>query len=525
MILDFNEVENGVNITADICIIGAGAAGITIARSLIGTGLKVCLVESGGLEANAETQALYTGEDIGRPDRFTLDVSRLRFFGGTTNHWGGWCGPLDELDFTARDWVPFSGWPITRRDLDPYYARAHEICLLDDYTYDPDKLGLPDTPLPKFHIDKLTTRFWRYSEPALFNRHYQDELKNADELTVYLNANLLELTLAKNGNGISQALLSSLSGRRATVSAKIFVLACGGIENARLLLLQNKQRQHGLCNENDLVGRFYITHFHIVSAQIIANDPERLGVIFSRYRKNGTHVRPAVCLSEKAQVEHKVLNFGVSIERALDPDSGFLALRDIREELSEGEWPEDFPEKLWTVISDLPDTVGDLYDHFAGNPYRGKVNRIDVTSHGEQAPNRDSRILLSDKRDIFGQRKVQRNWQITGLDEQTIRIGHKFLGEELGRLNLGRLQLHDWLLEENAAIPDEATSFAHHIGTTRMSDDPRQGVVNADCRAHSVSNLYIAGSSVYPTAGFMNPTLTIVALAIRLADHLKNRFA
>jgi len=526
MIIGFENVEGGAKINADICIVGAGAAGITIARALSGTGLRVCLLESGGLDFDDATQALYSGEEVGHQELFTLTSGRLRYFGGSTNHWGGWCGPLTELDFQPRDWIPHSGWPLRRSDLDPYYARAHEVCELGPYIYDPPKLERPELPLPKFDRSKLSTRFWRYSTPTRFGQRYRDELKNSDAVQVYLHANLLELTLKSNGNEIGHAVIGSLSGRRAVVNARVFVLACGGIENARILLLQNHQRAQGLGNEHDLVGRFYTTHPHIDSARALPIEPQRFADTFVRYRTpNDIRVQAGVCVSDEAQRREGILNSSVTMEAMRDLNTGYLALKGIVSDIGEGKWPDEFMEKLGTVINDFGGTVNDVYDRLTGDQYEAPVLAMMVFTRSEQAPNRDSRVFLGSERDVFGQRRITRDWRLSRLDKETIQVGHRMLGEELGRLNLGRLRLNDWLVTDDAYFPDDTGSYGHHLGTTRMADSPREGVVNADCRVHSVANLFIAGSSVFPTGGYMNPTLTIVAFALRLADHLTKEFS
>jgi choline dehydrogenase-like flavoprotein len=242
-----------------VCIVGAGAAGITLARECIKQPFRVCLLESGGLDYNEDIQSLYQGENTGLP-YYPLDASRLRYFGGTTNHWAGMCRPLDDIDFAARAWIPYSGWPFGRSHLDPFYARAHLICQLGSFTYDTGAWETPDTPRFPLSSDRVMTKITQQSPPTRFGQVYQDEIVRADNVITYLHANAVEVETADTAQTVTRLRVACLQGPQFWVAARQFILATGAIENARLLLLSNKAQSAGLGNQNDLVGRFFMEH-------------------------------------------------------------------------------------------------------------------------------------------------------------------------------------------------------------------------------------------------------------------------
>lgn len=283
MIFDYNTAHTGAVIETDLCIIGAGAAGITIAREFVDTPVRVCLIESGSDEIDYETQVLYQGENIGR-DYYDLDVSRLRFFGGTTNHWGGRSRPLAEIDFQKRDWVPFSGWPINLSDVEPFYPRAHDICRIGPYfQYGTDVWDLIGVAPPAFDSEELTSIFWQYSRtydadiddyrPVSFGRDYRSVLKEAENLDVFLNANLTDIRLTDNAAAVNYVEIRSLSGKSAVVKARVIVLACGAIEIPRILLSSNNVETAGVGNRYDLVGRFFMEHPDVKCGTAVSTRP------------------------------------------------------------------------------------------------------------------------------------------------------------------------------------------------------------------------------------------------------------
>lgn len=545
MFTDFLDASAPSEWDADICIVGAGAAGIAMARTFIGTPLRVCLVESGGPGGELRNQALYEGDSVGSTP-FDPVSSRMRAFGGSCNLWGGGCMPLSALDLSPRDWVPHSGWPLSPAELAPYYERARAYCGIEDHALEGGRfLASPARPPVPFADDTLVNQIFVRS-PVLFGRAYRAELERAPNLTVLLHANLLELEAAPDGASVRQARIGSLAGRRGIVRARHYVLACGGIENARLLLLSDSVVPGGLGNRHDLVGRYFMDHPSGKLGTLHSSKADRLARPYDRQLGKGAAPPfPEIGLSEQAQRAHRMLNARVHPFAIEGPvPRGLRALRGLRAALREA--PADENARLEASLcaamrSEAPPApghapataslaklalqlgigVGDVARAFgrklADKP-AVRASHVDLVGYFEQAPNPDSRVSLAAERDALGQRKVRIDWRLTDLDRHTFRTAARLFGAELARACNGRFEPEPWLAGD---APAQVRGTAHHLGTTRMADDPRQGVVDRHCRVHGVDNLHVAGSSVFPTGGWAFPTYTIVAMSLRLAEQLQ----
>lgn len=515
MLIDARTLPEGQAVDADLCIVGAGAAGIAMARELAGQGLRLVLLESGGLDFDPAVQALCAGEIAGNPSA-PLDESRLRFFGGTSNHWMGYCRPLDPADFAARPWIPHSGWPLDRAELDPFYARAQTVLQLQDYDYTTARWTADMPPLLAGPLGqgRLQTTVLQQSPPTRLGEVYRDELGRAANVRVLLNANLVDIRTDAAAVTVEELAVACLDGRRFVVRPKVAVLACGGIENARLLLSARGTVAAGLGNGHGLVGRFFMDHPAYDAAEILLDaDPALARGPATQVIDTTLALDPAV---ERAQSLGRFMVYVFPRRDGGAEAPGYRALRDLTKALRRGQMPERIWQMLGNVIDDLDGAAGNLWRRFVA-----ASQVLTVRLHTETAPHPDSRVTLLDVRDPLGLPRVRLDWQITEFDRRTIRRGLEILGEELGRLGLGRLRLAEWVQAPGFAVPGNGSY--HHMGTTRMSDDPRRGVVDRNGRIHGMANLYVAGSSVFATGGAVNPTLSIVALALRLADRLKSR--
>ncbi len=517
MLRDARELDDAGTIECDLCIVGGGAAGITIARSFIGGRHKVCLLESGGLDFEDEVQALYQGQNVGLA-YFDLDICRLRFLGGSTNHWAGRCRPLDELDFAARPWVPLSGWPIDRAELEPFYRQAQELCQLGAYDYTPEPWLEPGQQVLPFDPAKLTSRVWQFSPPTMFGEVYRAELESAANLDVLLHASVVEIVTSEGGALVQNVAFATLAGQRGTVRARAYVLACGGLENPRILLVS------GFGERLDMVGRCFMEHPHMNAARALVTDPAVLS-FYTRGqgggRAQGLEVVGCLNLSPERQQAEQVLNFDALFTVDNIGDSGYAALRRIWNAAERRAWPDDLASDLWQALLDIDDTAAGLMGRFGIREYRADNASFLMWCSAEAAPNPDSRIVLGEERDALGLPRIALDWRLTELDKRSLQAGHQAVAEELGRTGLGRLQIDEWLTADLTTWTAALEGGHHHIGTTRKSADPATGVVDAAGRVHGTANLYVAGSSVFPTCGSANPTLTIVALALRLATHLQ----
>jgi choline dehydrogenase-like flavoprotein len=508
---DALSIPDETELAADLCIVGAGAAGIAMAMEFIGTPTRVALLEGGGFDLEGPVQALYRGEVVGRP-YYPLEASRLHYFGGTTGHWGGYCAPLDPIDFTTRAWVPHSGWPITRAQLDPFYARAHPLLDLGPFDYRSRYWEQTDTRREPLPLDRtvLEEKVWQFSAPTRFGSKFRRALIDAPNVHLYTHANVVRVIANESARAIDAVQVRQFDGRTMRVRARQFVLACSTMQNVRLLLASNDRATAGLGNAHDQVGRYFAEHLEMPAGTAVLTRPQSMQ--HYAYDFGVTKARAELRLTDAQQEARGVLNATVALEPA--PESG-NALSTF-----EAESPEDV--ELYrratkdSLTADMKSSE-QVYDaaRVRAQPF------FTLTTRQEQAPNPDSRITLSAERDALGVPRVRFDWQLTPLDKHSMRTLYTRVGREFGRLGIGRVQLRDWLLADDDTWPPLVSGGWHDTGATRMHDDPKRGVVDAHCRVHGLGNLYLAGAGVFPTAGSANPTLTLVALALRLADRLK----
>ncbi len=500
MFADARDVTQGEVLTADVCIAGAGAAGIAIARDLIATGLRVIVLESGGFEIEEATQALYAGREEGLASG-ELENCRLRYFGGTTNHWAGWCRPLDEDVFAGRPGVA-PGWPVSHGELVPHYRRALETCGLGAFEFDArsvaERGGRELLPLDSA---RATHPLYQYSfPPRRFGEYFRDDLEAAQDVTVYLHANLTDIVLAEGGGAVRAFACKTLYGTSFEIQADRFALALGGIENARMLLASRSQEPAGVGNGHDLVGRRFMEHPHMYDGAALLLRGE---LDLSFYI--GLHNVFTYDDDSPGGVEVTV-SPSLSLAPPLRDGRGLIAFACELRELSRDN------------VADLSALGADEIGSLLRGAEASGAKAYRMTIRGEQRPIPDSRVTLTDDQDALGIPKPLLDWRIADDDRADYRRGLELLGAELGRAGAGRL----WMpLDDDGLYPRERiTGGCHHMGTTAMSESPEDGVVDGDCRVHGLENLYIAGSSVFSSGGYANPTLTIVALAHRLADHL-----
>jgi choline dehydrogenase-like flavoprotein len=528
MITEFGVRNGTAPLQVDLCIIGGGAAGIAMARHFAGTKVRVALLESGGYKYDVRLQALYKGENVGLP-YFDLHRCRTRRFGGSTNCWGGMCTPMTEIDFTERSWVPHSGWPFDAQELDPFMRGAHDLCGIGPYSYDESVWGLLGKTALPFKSELLHSHFWQMNgrlgkRQIRFARKFRELLENAPNVEVFLHANVIDLEMDSNRRRVTSVRVKTRDNREEKVLAKVFVLACGGIENARMLLVSDGQMPNGIGNQNDLVGRFFQEHLQAPCATVIP-EPNDLLVQYARWWELGqSHARPGLTLSPVAQATHQALNISVSVDAVYDESYLWSAAKEVWDDVVARRVT---PKTLQNVLRGLrqsPTFFPDTYRRVRfGTRPMGKPIEYTLYARAEQSPNYDSRIRLSEHKDHLGVRKVVADWRTTDLDHRAFGTMLNSVKAEFTRLRLGEVKVFDWVGENY--WPDTLLGGPHHMGTTRMSDDPKEGVVDRNAKVHGVDGLYLAGSSVFPTGGHANPTLTLLATTLRLCAHLETQFA
>jgi choline dehydrogenase-like flavoprotein len=506
MHIDARKMPNDSVIEGDLCIVGAGAAGISMALELNKSNLKVILLEGGGFDYDEKVQDLYAGKSTGQK-YFPLKSARLHMFGGTTMHWSGYCSTFDDIDFEKRDWVEHSGWPITKADLNPYYPKAQQYLQLGPFEYDMKYWQEKDKELlPLADNDVIWNKMWQFSPPTRFGNEYRDDIVNSRNIHLYTYANVTDIRTNEEVNAVTEVIVKNHAGKTHRIRAKKFVLACCSIQTARLLLAANSQNQKGLGNDHDNVGRYFMEHLEIRSAELWLNKPTRLKLYELDF--GVTPARAELAITAQKQRELKILN-GTSSLSTLAEAKNRKAIIDM--------WSDEDPRK----------SLKALMEGFADNPEKGisedAYRAYELFTRIEQAPNRNSRITLDSEKDSLGVPRAHLHWELTAMDKRSIRKIYELIGQHVGASGMGLVKMYEFLHEENDVNwPAYTGGGWHHMGTTRMSDDPKQGVVDANCKVHSLANLYVGGASCFATAGAANPTLTLVALSLRLANHLSS---
>jgi choline dehydrogenase-like flavoprotein len=554
MLIDARQLELDSVVTCGVCIVGTGAAGTSAALELSGRGHDVVLLEAGALRRTREYQATYQGEvrssglDTGSMHP-PLDTVRVRKLGGTTGAWGGRCTPLDAIDFEVRDYVDESGWPISRDSLDPYYRRANVYCEAGEYEYTSTKaLAAPEPFLLRDGVtaDITDDKLLRYSRPTDFGKVYRERLKRSRTARVFFHANVLRLELSSSGQRVESAVVASSPGREFRVDARFFVIASGGLDTARLLLESGSDQRSGIGSGHKLIGRYYMTHLDaFVGSLRFDGEPPRAAYQYELSR-DGIYCRRLVCLTPAAQRSNRLLNFSAvlympspddaahgdgllssfalakdllyrtkggfksrrhGMRRELHPSHTAHVLNVVRNPWDLPRFTADWTRRRWLAARKLPS--------FLVRPASGEYRLL---FSAEQSPSDQNRVELSDLWDAFGVRRLKVSWSVKQEDYESILGNLDLVARTLRSQGVGVLDAPKTIDDLKAEMGGGFLGGTHAMGTTRMSASPENGVVDPQCRVHGVSNLYIASSSVFPTGGFAAPTLTIVALSIRIAD-------
>ena len=478
MLFDFN-IQTTIDKNYDFCIVGTGPAGITLARKLSKYGKSVLLLEAGGLDYSKGSQNFYECESIGHEawPKFT----RLRYFGGTSNHWSGRCRPFDSSDFNSRKINSLPGWPIRYSAIQPYLEEAMDILDLDT-----------EQGFKSINKDLLKNHFspdtFSKSPPTRFKSKYLSEIETAENIDCFYNATATDLTLDGSCRTVTHVEISNYKNYKSTISANKFILCLGGIETPRFMLNCNNQIKAGVGNSNDMVGRCFMEHLNVRMGSFLYQDAETVSGMQlygdDEFIKTNNIGKSNISLG----IVSKVRSYGRT--KAIKNFFKNLACR------------MDIEEKV-QFISDFK------------CPGMGSIGTLI-----EQSPNLDSRVSLSQITDNFGLYRAKFNWQLSNFDRQTIRKTGLAMAKEFSLSGLGNVRLEDFILDSNQEI--KFGHHAHHMGTTRMSEHPKYGVVDKNSKVHDLNNLYIAGSSVFSTGGACNPTMPIIQLTLRLADHLQS---
>lgn len=551
MLIDARRLPAATLVEADVCVIGTGAAGTSAAHALQRAGRDVVLLEGGGLRFERAAQDTYRGVLDADSQHDPLELVRQKRLGGTTTQWGGRCAPLDEIDFERRPHVEHSGWPISRDDLLPYYRRAHEYCRLGAFEYDQCE-ALPDTgPLV---LDGATserisdTKLWRWSPPVDFGRAYRRQFAASRSLRLLYHANVTRLLRAEGGGAVERAVVATAPGRHLSVRARVFVLATGGLETARLLLASGGATTAGIGDEHGLVGRHYMIHpvAEIGRVRFLAPVPAHARG-YERTR-DGVWSRRMLWITPPAQRELALRNtaFAFWFPDPADPAHGdplLSAFSLVRMTMARTglDWKSQGVHRRYgangavgghvaNVARGLPQVarfarrwVADRWLSEREVPSfmtAGGGGHLRLRFDAEQSPEPENRVVLTRQSDAFGVPRLEVRHRVSASDRASIARAFGVVRAELVRLGVAQV--------EGPAVDDELAHLrlgdgTHQMGVARMADSPRRGVVDRDCRIHGALNVYVASSAVFPTSGCVGPTLTTVALALRVSDHILAR--
>ena len=546
MLIDTTKEVPQEFLRVDVCVVGGGPAGITLARRMCRSGLRVCLLESGGQRLSKAAQSLNCGV-VDSPHGYreeTLREGRRRQFGGTGNLWNhelrGAPGrhiryvPLDEIDFERRSWIAESGWPFSRREIQNYYENAQRVCGIGKFDYPRWDSGT-ETRQP-WQTGKIESVVSQFGSPTVFTERYCQELASTERVIVFLRAVLVDLQVEPLSRAITSARARTPSGRTFQVRAKVFVLAAGGLENARILLLQEAIQSGGLGNQHDMVGRCFMDHPSITLGTLIPFSSAIFNHagFYDQHEVGGQavmgllRIRPEVMRREKILNVCAVLaphfkNLGAHkiafLRQLLDRGPGFIMRRHFGAHHTGPGLGAESPRSLrHRLLNEYYSESRCGWSRLKGLEHR--FSEFGVRSLVEQSPDRSNRIVLDAQSDALGQRQIKLMWRWNELDLHSIRAAQEIFRKDLAAAKIGTFIAAEEAL--GSSHPRPFNSPHHFMGTTRMSTNPHNGVVDADCRVHEVPNLFVAGSSVFPTGGFANPTLTVIALTLRLASHLES---
>jgi choline dehydrogenase-like flavoprotein len=448
--------------------------------------------------------------------------------------YGARYAPLDPIDFEKRDYLPYSGWPISRADLDPFYARAQTHCGIGPYEYETPYWERPGLTPIRFTSGRLRTSMFQFGPKDVWTRHYQDVTTKSNNLTTIVNGTVMEIEVDEGGTNVTGVRATNPAHQEFHVRAKHVILATGCIENARLLLLSRSKHRDGLGNQHDVVGRYFMDHPQSYLNVFTPNDRHIFDetALYDLRPLTGYAVMGKLTFSEETLRREQLQNicFVLFPRRDHFMSDAFQSFFTLALTVIHRQRPSRLVHHLKTMVKGSGHLlrIGEMalrgkapYPYIAKGGWaqiRDKsemFTMFEIFSLLEQAPDSTNRITLSDELDPNGQPKVHIHWMFTERDQASVKKARRLLTEELSRDKLGTVQFTEELYTSPSSV--------HPTGSTRMSADPHYGVVDANCQVHGLNNLYLAGSSVFPTNGYANPTLTAIALGVRLADYVKGR--
>ena len=522
MLLDLNEIDQELSLEGEICIVGGGAVGLTMAARLARAGQRVVVLEGGGASLERRSQDLHRGASVGHPLQ-NVNVGRYRVLGGSTVFWGGQVVPVDAHTLQKRPWIAECSWPIDTDTLSPYFAECYRLLGLTDVELNDDRiwqqLGISARLDPSLEI--LLTR---WVPQRNFSKLFREEINKNPNLTVIVHANVTGFAMDETRQRVARVEARSLSGRKVSLKPHSTVLAGGSLEIARLLL--------HLCTEggalpwhtNRWLGRGFYDHLHGDVGEVKVLDHDAFHRLFDTIYVGGFKYYPRIRLATGVQSANETVDvsgefrFDSKYTQHIDNIRMFLnSLRDGRRPESIGR----LPGYLLSVAGISAPLVWRYLRH--GRSYKPRRASVRLVVSSEQIPVPDSHVRLGDQIDPTGMHRIVVDWRIDGRELRSLRIFTRNVGEVLSAQGLARLTMDSDLEEGNPAFLAKLTDGIHQMGTARMGHDAYGGVVDRNLLVFGTKNLYVAGQAVFPLSGFANPTFTGIALGLRLCDHLTSQ--
>lgn len=551
MKIDTRGLADAHVVTSDVCIIGAGPAGTTLAREFLDSELSVTLLESGGEKSDYKVLKLLSPGTLSGELYEPIESTHLRQVGGTANNWilkmtddqyGYRYTPFEAIDFEKREAIPHSGWPITKADLDPYYARVQAVCDIGTYEYDATHWARGTLQPITLNPDKAYNSVFLFGPTKKFTQDFPAQIGVSKNVDLYTYATVVELITAADGVTVESALVRTFEGREIHFKAKQFIIAANAYQTPRLLLSSTRHHPNGIGNQHDNVGRYYMDHNLVPCGNFVPHDSKLINQMgfYDMQRVDGASVLGKLVLSPKIVREEGLRNFAAMLfpqpwsQADLDAMNSLAALK-LHFMFNYRRFPKGLGKHLMHIYRGRNRLLLAVYEWIRyGVPVlmglgRGgwskitnnekKYGRLELLALIEQTPNPNNRVTLTDEKDVLGCPKIKVHYQFSEDDLKSIVRARTIMGEALEETGLGQY--------EPSSLPiDSVRSYtgAHHMmGTARMSADPRDGVVDSHCCVHGMANLYVAGSATFVTGSYANPTLTNLALSIRIADRVKER--
>ena len=552
MLLDAEKIQNGTTITSDIAVVGAGPAGIVLALELAKAGHEVALLESGRLQFDEAIQNLGDADCFDPEFHIPMSECTRRQIGGTSTIWGGRCVPFDPIDFTRRDYISSSNWSVTYEELETYFQPACDYFLCGESEFNLNNIahieqksivpGLPDEEV-------LTSTLERWSLPTNFGKEYLPQLKKSERIKLFYGLTCTEIVTNETGVKVETLEAKTLNGKKIDIQCQKYILAGGALNNTRLLLASDRYHPGGIGNHSGLLGKFYMGHLSGNIAIAHFTTPPQDTVFGFDRDSDQTYLRRRFSFAPEFQQEQKLSNivawlgapeFGDFSHQNGILSSAYIALNlpVLKHRLGAstairraaiGKDKGIYYPHIINIIKDVG-KIASFIPNFGYGRFlaRRKIPALFVYSaaneyplhyYGEQIPNPDSTVSLSNKTDKLGMRRLNIDLRVSDRDIENVVKAHHLWDRHLRKHDCGFLRYVTNDLE--ARVWQLAGDGCHQVGTTRMSEHKNDGVVGTNCNIHGFDDLFVASSSTFVTSGQANSTFMVVAFALRLADYLK----